>query len=86
MQRFCFPLRYTSLCVCIYVRYSRALIGLCIDFSDDLILFQASVPSLPLALRRLRVYVYVALMQVLFTVNIMGHEDCTGSMVKLLIL
>lgn len=55
----------------------------CIDFSNGVILFLASVPSVSPALWRLWVNVYVALMQKLFTVNIMGHEDCTGSMVKL---
>lgn len=54
-----------------------------IDFSDGLILFLVSVTSISLALWRLWVYFYVALMQELFTVNIMGHENCTGSMVKL---
>ncbi len=76
-----FPLNPTSLYV--YVRFSRALIGFCIDFSDSLSLFLATVASVSLALWRLRVDVCVALMQELFTVNIMGHEDCTGSMVKL---
>lgn len=55
----------------------------CIDFSDGAVLFLDSILSVVLALWRLWVYVYVALMQELFTVNIMGHEDCTGSMVEL---
>lgn len=55
---------------------------LCIDFSDffyisGLCPFSVAGSVTPL------VYIYVALMQELFTVNIMSHEDCTGSMVKL---
>lgn len=54
---------------------------LCIDFSDfsisGLCPFSVAGSVTPL------LYIYVALMQELFTVNIMSHEDCTGSMVKL---